>query len=201
MKRNAKNKTGGISQIELDALMARHGYSVAYHGTAGRWKKPWFGSPHGVPAFYLSVEHGPAESYAALRALSLNERPRVMKFYVCQDNVLVLQEDGGGAKSLAKDLRKAKVGGYDAVMVKGALDDQYYRLGKRGEIIAMEEDEAFPLAAPADIFVVLNPEALVSSEMICRRLRRCGKRGMSAVKTAIRRSAGWVRSKNPLEWW
>ena len=54
---------------QVDAAMARRGYDVGWHGTVGRWTTPIFGCPHGVEAFYLSVERGVAESYAALRAL------------------------------------------------------------------------------------------------------------------------------------
>lgn len=72
-----------------------------------------------------------------------------MKFYVRRENVLVLQEEGGGAKGMAKELRKAKAGGYNAVLVNGALDVQCFRIGKRGEIIEPEEDGTFPDAVPS----------------------------------------------------
>lgn len=156
--------------------MARRGYSVGWHGTAGRWTTPIFGCPHGVEAFYLSVERGVAESYAALRALFSDEQPRVMKFYIALRNVLVLQNDGGGAKAFEKVLANAKMRGYDVVKVLGALDDQYYRIGKHGEIIRPTGEDALDEAGPADIWVVLTPAALVSPMEARRMLAGHGSR-------------------------
>ena len=159
-----------LTQQAMDDQMARRGYAVGWHGTAGHWTKSVFGKPHGVPAFYLFVEHGPAESYAVLRSFDINEKPRVAKFYVSTSNVLTLQDDGGGAKPFVKVLQKAKADGYAVVQLLGALDDQYYRLGKHGKIIDPPAEKALDEAGPADEWVVLDPAVLVSAETARRRL-------------------------------
>ncbi len=168
---------------QVDEAMARRGYDVGWHGTVGRWTTPIFGCPHGVEAFYLAVERGVAESYAALRSLFLDEKPRVMKFYVALRNVLVLQDDGGGAKAFEKVLANAKERGYDVVKLLGAFDDQHYRLGNHGEIIRPTCEDVPDEAGPADIWVVLNPVALVSPLKARRML--AGHGGLPSKRKAV----------------
>ena len=173
---------------QVDAEMARRGYEAAWHGTVGKWKTPVFGSPHGVPAFYLSVEKGPAESYAVLRHFdSPEEKPRVKKFYVALRNVWVLRENGRGFKEFVEDLSKAKSHGYDVVKILGALDDQYYRIGKRGEITTLLGADMDDEAGPADILIVLNPDSLVSESDARRLLSEAAKPRRTSLKTASRR--------------
>ena len=163
----------------LDAFMGERGFQAAYHGTVGKWRKARFGKKHhGVEAFYLSAERGPAEGYAALRSLDTGEeqRPSVRKFYVKGDNVLRIEEANEGADEFAAALRKANEDGYAAVFVKGALDDQRFRLDKKGNIVY--PDGEFEDAAPADIWVVFDPESLVD-ESEARRMFSLAQRGPS----------------------
>lgn len=147
----------------LDEFMEKRGFRVAYHGTTGRWRKAKFGDAgHGIEAFYLSAERGPAESYAALRSLDTDEteKPKVRKFYVREGNVKRVEEEHNGKEAFGEMLRKAKAEGYSAVFVSGALDDQRLRIAKDGGIVFPEEE--FDDAAPADIWVVLDPKALLT---------------------------------------
>ncbi|MBP5787315.1 MAG: hypothetical protein J6Y19_05830 [Kiritimatiellae bacterium] len=178
-----------LTPSQVDAGMARRGYEVAWHGTVGKWKTPDFGSPHGVPAFYLSVERGPAESYAVLRHFDApEEKPRVKKFYVALRNVWVLRENGRGFKGCVEDLAKAKAHGYDVVKVLGALDDQYFRIGKRGEITTLPGANMDDEAGPTDILIVLNPDALVSESDARSLLSEAAKPRRTSLKTASRRA-------------
>ncbi len=150
-----------VPEKDLDEFMKGRGYAVAYHGTTGKWRKPLLqDAGHGVEAFYLAMERGPAESYAALRSLDMDEKPRVMKFYVPLENVMVLKDEDVGREDMKARLLEAKEKGYDAVQVLGAHDDQYFRLGKHGEIIFPEDESALDEAGPADILIVLNPDIL-----------------------------------------
>lgn len=162
--------------LKVDAGMARLGYELAWHGTVGYWNTPRFTAPHGISAFYLSVERGAAESYAALRSLDSSEKPRVMKFYVSLRNVLIIRNDGGGAKKFEATLATAKARGYDAVKVIGALDDQYYRIDRHGTIISPTGEKALGEAGPTDIWVVLNPASVVSARNARRLLSNNNKR-------------------------
>ena len=130
--------------------------------TTGKWRKPLLqDAGHGVEAFYLAMERGPAESYAALRSLDTDEKPSVKKFYVRRDKVMVLKDEDVSREDMKARLLEAKEGGYDAVQLLGAHDDQFFRLGKKGEIIFPEGEEALDEAGPVDILIVLNPSAIL----------------------------------------
>ena len=109
-----------------------------------------------------------------------------MKFYVALRNVLVFHDNGCSFKEFERVLANAKMRGYDVVKVLGAFDDQYYRLGKHGEIIRPTGEDVPDEAGTADIWVVLNPAALVSPLEARRMLAGHGGRP-SKGKTVVGR--------------
>ena len=118
----------------LDRQMARKGYTErVWHGTNGEDFNvfKFSANSHDVEAAYFTYSHGTAQNYAALRAMDYDDegRPNTREFYVNPGKVLDLDETQSQTtiEQFVAKLGEAYEQGYNAVRVKGALDDQGFR--------------------------------------------------------------------------
>ena len=118
----------------LDRQMARKGYTErVWHGTNGDDFNvfKFSADSHDVEAAYFTYSHGTAQNYAALRAMDFDDdgRPNTREFYVNPGKVLDLDETQSQTtlEEFVAKLGDAYEQGYNAVRVKGALDDQGFR--------------------------------------------------------------------------
>ncbi len=118
----------------LDRQMTRKGYTErVWHGTNGDDFNvfKFSANSHDVEAAYFTYSHGTAQNYAALRAMDYDDegRPNTREFYVNPGKVLDIDETESQTtlEDFVAKLGEAYEQGYNAVRVKGALDDQGFR--------------------------------------------------------------------------
>ena len=146
----------------LDERMKAAGYTEkVWHGTYGKDFNvfKFSANSHDVPAAYFTYNRGTAQNYAALTGEdqawaddspftwnSANDRLlNTRQFYINPGKVLDIDEtkNPSSFQEFVAMLGKAYEDGYNAVRVKGALDDQGARLDEfdNGPITFLEPDE------------------------------------------------------------
>ena len=138
----------------LDERMKAAGFTEkVWHGTYGEDFNTFkfSANSHDVPAAYFAYNRGTAQNYAALTGMDQawdeadDSLYNTRQFYVNPGKVLDLDESGNPTTfdEFKQLLAKAYADGYNAVRVKGALDDQGARLDEfdNGPVTFLEADE------------------------------------------------------------
>lgn len=162
MSANAKRWIANAAR-RLDERMKAAGYTEkVWHGTYGDDFNvfKFTSGNHDVPAAYFTYNRGTAQNYAALTAMDYDDEAggfidnlqkehenlyNTRQFYINPGKVLDLDERKRPTTyaEFKKLLAKAYADGYNAVRVKGALDDQGARLDEfdNGPMYFLEEGE------------------------------------------------------------
>ena len=159
MSANAKRWIANAAK-RLDERMKAAGYTEkVWHGTEGDDFSvfKFSAGSHDVPAAYFAYSRGTAQNYAALRSMGVDsEMYNVREFYINPGKVLDIDESKRPIPyaKFKKLLAKAYADGYNAVRVKGALDDQGVRLDENDENPEFTKEGDDDL--PTDILIVMQ---------------------------------------------
>ena len=160
MSANAKRWIANAAR-RLDERMKAAGYTErVWHGTEGDDFNvfQFTSGNHKVPAAYFTYSRGTAQNYAALRAMEYDDEAgaNTRQFYVNPGKVLDIDETENplSFQEFVAMLGKAYEDGYNAVRVKGALDDQGIRLDENDENPEFTKEGDDDL--PTDILIVMQ---------------------------------------------
>ncbi len=164
----AKNAKAYLARTakQLDARMKAAGYTEkVWHGTgSGQFQVFRLSTREdgtnsiggfaddGIKMAFFSYQERTAENYAALSAFDINTdyeelypgaKPDVREYYINPGKCLELDEKKfpQSYREWTKTIHKAWKNGYDSIRVKGALDDQLFRLNADYSGIRMENRE------------------------------------------------------------